>query len=81
MSITNKRREALVDHLVKEMGVHHVREFSESLRILDICDLKDDNDLITVTENGMIDALIVLYRLGTLTKVIEIKGYIADQRK
>ena len=73
-------RSALVNHLTKEMGIDKVRDFSESLRILDICDLRDDHDLKTVTENGMIDTLIVLYRLGTLTKVIEVKNYIKDRR-
>lgn len=73
MSTTNKLREALVDYLVKEMGVHHVRDFSESLRQLDICDLKDDEDLKKVTSEGLIDTLVVLYRFGTLTKLLDVK--------
>jgi len=81
MSTINKRREAVVDYLVKELGVHHVRDFSEALRLLDICDLKDDTDLVTVTEGGLIDTLLVLYKFGTLTKVIEVKSKIHDQRK
>ena len=81
MSITNKRREALVDYLVKEMGIHHVRDFSEALRILGICDLKDDQDLEIVTSHGMIDTLVVLFRLGTLSKLIEVKSHIGEQRK
>jgi len=81
MSTINKRREALVAYLVKEMGVHHVRDFSEALRILDICDLKDDQDLEIVTSHGMIDTLVVLFRLGTLSKIIEVKSQISEQRK
>jgi len=73
MSIINKRREALVDYLVKELGVHHVRDFSETLRQLGVCDLKDDNDLIAVTSNGLIDTLVVLWKFGTLSKLLDVK--------
>ncbi len=69
----NDRRKAVVNHLTKELGIHHVREFSESLRELGICDLKDDTDLKTVTENGLIDTLVVLFKFGTLTKLLEVK--------
>ncbi len=81
MSTTNKRREALVDYLTKELGIHHVRDFSESLRILGVCDLLDDQDLEIVTSHGMIDTLVVLFRLGTLSKIIEVKSLISEQRK
>lgn len=73
MSTINKLREALVDYLTKEIGIQHIREFSESLRILDICDLKDDDDLKKVTSNGLIDTLVVLFKFGTLTKLVQIK--------
>jgi len=81
MSITNKRREALIDYLVKELGVHNVRDFSESLRILGICDLLSDEDLVIVTENGLIDTFVVLYRFGTISKLIEAKYTIQNSRK
>jgi len=73
MSIINKRREALVDYLVKELGVHHIKDFSDSLRELDICDLKDDDDLVKVTSDGLIDTLIVLYKFGTISKLLQVK--------
>jgi len=74
--LNDKRREALVSYLVKEMGVHHVRDFSESLRQLDICDLKDDTDLKKVTEDGLIDTLVVLFRFGTISKLLDVKKQI-----
>jgi len=73
MSTINDLRTAVVDHLVKELGVKNVREFSESLRELDICDLKDDSDLKAVTSNGLIDTLVVLYKFGTTTKLLSVK--------
>jgi len=73
MSTINKRREALVDYLVKELGIHNVRDFSESLRELDICDLKDDNDLVKVTSDGLIDTLVVLFKFGTISKLLSVK--------
>ena len=81
MSITNRRREALVDYLTKELGISHVRDFSESLRILGVADLLNDQDLQIVTEHGLIDTLVVLYKFGTLSKLIEVKSAIAEQRK
>ncbi len=81
MSTMSKRREALVDYLTKELGIHHVRDFSESLRILGICDLLDDQDLEIVTSTGLIDTLVVLFKFGTLSKLIETKSAIAEQRK
>ena len=74
----NDRRTAVVNHLTKELGVHHVREFSESLRQLGICDLKDDTDLKKVTENGLIDTLVVLFKFGTLTKLLQVKKEIKN---
>ena len=78
MSITNKRREALVDYLTKELGISHVRDFSESMRKLNICDLLDDKDLIRVTETGAIDSLVVSYRMGVVSKLIEVQKIIKE---
>ena len=78
MSIINKRREALIEYLVKELGIHHVRDFSEALKELDICDLTDDIDLVKVTETGLIDTLVVLFKFGTLTKLIQVKKEIKE---
>ena len=81
MSIINKRREELIKYLTSQLGINHIRDFSEALKTLEICDLTDDIDLVTVTSTGLIDTLIVLYQFGTLTKVIEVKSAIAEQRK
>ena len=78
MSTINKRREALIEYLVKELGIHHVRDFSEALKELDICDLTDDIDLVKVTETGLIDTLVVLFKFGTLTKLIQVKKEIKE---
>ena len=79
MSTTNKRREALVDYLTKELGIHHVRDFSESLRKLNICDLLSDEDLVKVTETGAIDSLVVSYRMGVVSKLIEVQKIVKGE--
>ena len=79
MPITSKR-DALVKYLISEFkSKSKVKEFEEQLKYLDICDLTDDDDLNKVTSNGMIDSLKVLYALGTMSKLVEIKKYIKEQ--
>ena len=80
MSTINKRREALVDYPVKEIGIAHVKDFSESLRILGVCDLLDDEELTKVTTHGLIDVLVVLYKFGTINKLIEVRKEIKENK-
>ena len=77
MSTTNKR-EQLVVYLIAQLGKKNVKEFSTTLRELDICDLTADEDLEKVTTGGLIDTLVVLYKFGTLTKVNDIKKAIKE---
>ncbi len=76
------RSEHLAKYLVKELGSRdNVKEFSSSLRILSILDLKDEDDLMAVTEHGLIDTLVVLYKFGTLGKLVEVKSKIKQQKE
>ncbi len=78
----NKRRKHLTDWLLKELGsADKVREFSSSLRLLNILDLRDDDDLEAVTTNGLIDTLVVLYQFGTISKLVEIKTKVKFQKE
>lgn len=76
MSTTDKLRDALTKYLVDDMGANNTKEFSEVLRQLDVCDLRNDADLKAVTGNGLIDTLLVLYKFGTLTKLLDVKKQI-----
>lgn len=72
--MSTTRRDHLVQYLVKELGsADNVKEFSSNLRDLNILDLRNDDHLAAVTTNGMIDTLVVLYKFGTLSKVLEVK--------
>ena len=75
---TTLKRDALVKHLVKTLGKHNVKEFSETLKSLDICDLTLDHDLEKVTTDGLIDSLVVLYQFGSLSKLLSIKKEIKE---
>ena len=76
---TTAKREALVKYLVAQLGKNNVKDFSETLKYLDICNLTLDSDLNKVTTEGYIDTLIVLYKFGTLSKVAEVKKHIKEQ--
>ncbi len=74
------RQQALVKHLLNELGSKsNVKEFSDSLRYLDICDLQSEEELDRVTGNGYIDTLVVLYQFGTLTKLVQVKKSIKEK--
>ena len=77
MSTTN-RRKALTQYLIKELGKSGTKEFSQLLRDLDICDLRIDEQLDRVTQDGLIDTLVVLYKFGTLSKLYHVKKEIKD---
>ena len=75
------RRDHLVKWLVVELGSRdNVKEFSSSLKQLGICDLTVDEDLKAITEHGLIDTMVTLYKFGTMSKLIEVKTKIAMQR-
>ncbi len=73
MSIIDERRKALIKHLVSELGKSSVKDFSDSLRLLDVCNLQEEEDIEKVTQDGLIDTLVVLYKFGTLSKLVQIK--------
>ncbi len=78
----NERRKHLTKWLLAELGsADNVKEFSSSLRNLHILDLKDDGDLDAVTAHGLIDTLVMLYKFGTLSKLIEVQTKIKIQKE
>ena len=73
------KRKFTTKWLVKELGnPHKVKEFSSTLRDLNICDLSTDKHLDAVTKDGgaILIVLVSWYQLGMLSKLIEIKGKI-----
>jgi len=73
----NELRKAVVKHLKKELGSdRNVKEFSSLLRNLQICDLREDEDLKAVATTGAIDTLVALYMMGVLSKLNQVKEII-----
>jgi len=77
MSITiNEKRKQFTEWLVKELGSpEKVKEFSQMLRDLDICDLRDDTEFENAVKDGapMMLTLISYYTFGILHKLKQIK--------
>ena len=57
-----------------------MKEFSNLLRHLNICDLREDDDLKAVATTGAIDNLVVLYMMGVLNKLAQIKEIIKGDK-
>ena len=75
MSITAKRQH-LTGFLISELGgVDKVKDFSSTLRFLDLCDLQNDEEFVRVTDNGgaILGTLVSWYQLGFISKLREIK--------
>ena len=73
---------ALAKHLKDELGsADRVKEFSNLLRSLNICDLRDEKDLKAVATTGAIETLKVLYMLGTLPKLNQVKEIIEQEKQ
>jgi hypothetical protein len=85
-NITNRRchidlRTQVIKHLKTELGSpDKVKDFSNLLRSLNICDLRDDLDLKAVATTGAIDNLIALYMMGVLNKLSQIKEIINQEK-
>jgi hypothetical protein len=74
-------RTQVIKHLKSELEKNsNVKEFSNLLRSLSICDLKDDNDLQAVATTGAIDTLLALYKLGVLNKLSQTKEIIQENK-
>ena len=76
------KREHLIGFLINELGgTEKVKDFSESLRFLDLCDLRDDKHLKRVTDEGgvLLQTLVSWYQLGFISKLIDIKKGINDE--
>jgi len=79
----NDKRNQLVDWLKKELGsVHNVKEFSETIRYLELGDLRDDKEFTRITDDGgaVLLTLVSWYSLGLLSKLKEIKQKIKEEK-
>jgi hypothetical protein len=77
MDITAKRK-VVTEALLKELqSVDNVKRFSQMLRDLDICDLRDDTEFENITKDGApyLLTLITYYTFGMLDKLLEIKTH------
>ena len=75
LTISDKRKQ-FTEFLIKELqGVDNVKEFSQMLRDLDICDLRNDEDFEAVTKDGApnLMTLISWWNFGFLVKQLQIK--------
>jgi hypothetical protein len=78
-----QKRELTAKALLKELGsAELVKDFSNSLRELGICDLKDDESFCKAIADGgeYLSTLLVMYQFGSIPKIIEIKNKIGEQK-
>jgi len=74
-----QRRKALISYMKSEgLEDEDIKSFSSALRELGLCDLRNDEDLVKVTETGAFNSFFVLYRLGVVPKLLEIKKMIKE---
>jgi HJR/Mrr/RecB family endonuclease len=65
----------VITWLMKEMkSKKAVSDFSNTLRSLNICDLKDDEQLERVATTGAINTLVAMYQMGILSKLIQVQN-------
>jgi len=75
------KRSHLISFLTKELGsIEKVKNFSNTLKELSLCDLTVDKELERVTENGgaVLAVLITWFNLGLLDKLVDTKKLIKD---
>ena len=83
MAITiEEKRKQFTQFLIKELnGVDNVKEFSQILRDLNICDLRNDKHFEEATKDGayLMMTLISYNQFGFLSKLKEIKTKITGE--
>jgi len=75
------KRQHLTGFLISELGgVENVKDFSNQLRFLGLCDLKDDQEFLRVTGNGgeLLGTLVSWYQLGFVSKMVYLKEKIKE---
>jgi len=80
LTIAEKRKQ-FTEFLIKELqSVENVKSFSQSLRDLDLCDLRDDEQFENITKDGapMLMTLISYWNFGMLNKLKQIKKEIKN---
>jgi hypothetical protein len=81
MDITAKRKQ-VTEALLKELqSAENVKRFSQLLRDLGICDLRDDTEFNNITKDGAphLLTLITYFNFGFLDKLLEIKQHTKEK--
>jgi len=77
--MTKEHKAQIIATLKRETGSGKaVTEFSNSLRILNLCDLSDDKQLEKAASSGMLLTLLTYHQLGLLPKLIEISNEVKN---
>ena len=82
MDITAKRKQ-VTEALLKELqSADNVKRFSQLLRDLDICDLRNDTEFNNITKDGApyLLTLITYFNFGFLDKLLEIKQHTKENK-
>ena len=80
--MTKAEKSHLIGFLIRELGgQENVKEFSDNLRYLDLCNLQDEEHLTRVTENGgaLLQTLVSWNQLGFISKLVDIKKGINNE--
>ena len=75
----NSKQQQLASFLLSHLkSPHKVRQFSQLLRDLSICDLRSEHDVENVASNegAYLFTLLTYYEFGLLAKLAEIKGVV-----
>jgi len=78
--ISKEHKEQIISTLKRELGsASAVKDFSNTLRSLNLCDLKDDVQLEKAAISGALSTFETYYQLGILPKLIEIAKLIKEE--
>lgn len=75
----DSKQQQLASFLLSHLkSPHKVKQFSQLLRDLSICDLRNENELENVasSEGAYLFTLLTYYEFGLLSKLAEIKGVV-----
>ena len=84
ISVKEAAKSHLIGFLIRELGgADNVKEFSNLLRELGICDLKKDSHLELAAADGgaLLSTLVSWYQLGLLPKIAELKAKFKDKEE
>jgi hypothetical protein len=80
-SITNKRKQVEKVLLRELQTADNVKRFSQTLRELEICDLRDDTEFLNISKDGApyLLTLLTYSFAGILDKLLEIKKHTKEK--